>query len=761
MFEIRVETESFLRDLSRIYKGRQYDNKQIKNNVEEFLGKEIGFEIVNMKQYAEKIVNGNKYAIIFKSGRRCSATTGFIEKQDRLWIGEVDDLDVRYANQFLNEAVDAWCKDYKGDKSKPCYHRGRVVGYIDDGFKGYVVTGIHTKENYEECEYIYIVQSLEDIYNLELKLKHSDYEYARSAAVGYLPDPHYLKELVNWDKSKKYIAFIHSNIKSTNLIYKNDISDYHINPCKDFIDIQALGCNKKSCFYLTNYLKTIFEMPMSHPKANIDALAPEIYWAEHFPDAKGRIDYAAVRRHLLNATARVGNFDPARMRGSGYFMNEMGKPYARSENITYGDQDPKVKHIYGEKFYIPEAAPKFEDIKKKVHELIDIAKCFRWKKGFEENGAMLVAWCLLAPFSACLEYRPHIWINGLSHSGKTWIFGHFIKELMRGFCVTPGGNSTLYGITEGLNGSVKAIVHDEFETEIKASSDEKMKLIEFFRMCATADTDGSLALYKGTASGNALNTVQPVSMVALGSVQSCLERDVDQSRFLMLGLDKKIHNAKDFARAKKWVRNNFLSVIQRQSINYIFKHFDDLEEYISLKEDAFAEKYEEKSSHLSRLMAGLCGFLDFYHYEYDETYVERVLDDFNDNVVREDKRCLKHLLHTDFRLDNQFTNLYTVIREAYEMRLGDRNSANVTRRRMIDCGAYVKQSAFAPKFLDLYLNLDNDILTYKVMSSYPARNWKSILKASDLVEVRRRNVVMVPKYLDARHNKEVFDGEEF
>ena len=87
--------------------------QQIKNNVEEFLGKENGFEIVNMKQYAEKIVNGNKYAIIFKSGRRCSATTGFIEKQDRLWIGEVDDLDVRYANQFLNEAVDAWCKDYK------------------------------------------------------------------------------------------------------------------------------------------------------------------------------------------------------------------------------------------------------------------------------------------------------------------------------------------------------------------------------------------------------------------------------------------------------------------------------------------------------------------------------------------------------------------------------------------------------------------------------------------------------------------------
>ena len=710
---------------------------KIKEEIQKHLNTELKVELID--EMDKLFREGTRWAIVWLDGTTFCHAMGDFKQGDERFHGEpteeikriIEDAMERERVYGLNESYEYKLKD-EFDK---------VWGSVSDD--GAIVCvggrGVYAVANFGLSEYLVMVQTPQLVDIEQNNINKSRLSYTKSMAAFYCPPENYgwLKRYLNSKPGLKVITNVSLDKDFCRHIYKE--AGWKINPAKEFIDIKALGSTKKHAYYLSSYLKTVFEMPLSHPTASITAIAPHEFWSSQkiFYNNKNKLDMKLIRRWLLDETAKAGSLNVHEMRGAGYYLNHDGEVYARSENISFGVPNKYIKHLYGEKIYIPSSDARPLDIK----ELISVAKKFRWEAGFEHHGAMLVAWCLLAPFSACLNHRPHIWVNGLSHSGKTWIFTNFIRKLMRGFAITPGGNSTFYGLTEALNGSSKAIVHDEFESDTTSSKEEKNKIIEFFRMCATGDTDGGLSLYKGTAGSSGLNVLQPTSMVALGSVQSCLDRDVDQSRFLFLTLDKKIKNAQEFVKCKRWVKKNDLNTLQKRNIDYVFHNFSKVQEHIEETEDRFESLYEDQASHLTRLMSVLFGFLKFYGVEQNDEYVIDVLTKYKDGVSSEDQKIIKHLLYTDFRVGNTFTNIYALVLAAWSTRGSAENRFH--KSAMIQAGSFIKLNAFEENSLDVFIDLNNDIIDYKIMSSYPAKNWKSILKSSDRVHIVRPNVIRI------------------
>ena len=582
----------------------------------------------------------------------------------------------------------------------------------------------------KEASYIYITEKDYPPFKARLKAKRDQFQHLSSFDVMWVNAPTYeftqmvFKKLYKAGTRYLVIGPRTHEIEpiGANFVRRASYDDWHVNMRSDFIEINALGSTPEAFYYSSNYKNGVLKMPISHPKAHIMTLAPLKYWQDmgiFWRTGKRGQDYLcidAIRNYLMEMAAKVGTYSVSNMLSSGYYWNnETKRCYARSGFITYGTAPSGVDHSYGRYIYVP----KLPERRVRIEFFREVFDTFCWSEPY--MGRVLLGWVLLAPFCGALEFRPHCWINGETSAGKTWIFENVVCSMLGSLYCGFTMGTTEAGLIRGLEGMALPVVHDEFESDQSFKKSAKMSLIEFFRGCSTSAGD-KMSLTKGMQGGNATQSFKSSCMAILGSIKNCLDTPQDAARFLMLSLDKKKRQAKfKDVRPRCEGCADELHEMFKVHIDKAFHEFGSILHNIKYYEDKIKGAYPDLNHHSVRCIAGINGMLKFYDMAFSSEDIKKIVDNYENYVIRESDNILDSILLESFWHDGQNKNLLYYIRGAVR-RWGQQDGVYDVALKWHGIKLDVDG-----KRVNVTFNSRNRVFKHNVINRLGAKNWKQLL----------------------------------
>lgn len=232
------------------------------------------------------------------------------------------------------------------------------------------------------------------------------------------------------------------------------------------------------------------------------------------------IDAKGIGDMLMQACREAGPFHASRVRGAGIW-HENGKvvenlrgPLPHSQDYTY------VR--FGQ---LPEFEQENEVDSSKV---LDWLRLFPW--GHHGYAELLLGWLATAAICGVFEWRPHVFISGPKHTGKTTLIDG-ITTLLEPLVINIDGSSTEAGIRQLIGPDSRPVVIDEFESD---QNTHRMKsVVKLARSASSAK--GSVA--RGTPEGKALQFNLSVTFL-FAAINPVPGSNADQSRIVNLELEK-------------------------------------------------------------------------------------------------------------------------------------------------------------------------------------------------------------------------------
>ena len=255
-----------------------------------------------------------------------------------------------------------------------------------------------------------------------------------------------------------------------------------------------------------------------HPNdMELARLAKDDWWAEKFPSSSqdSGVDWKKAAKAILHRNQEVGDFDPARIRGRGFwrdgvrvvghFGDRLLPPGSTTTFLRPERYQGHDRMIYPRRRNIGWVHPKRALAASEIQVLVDMFTSLAWDD--EASGHLLAGWVALAPFSGLLDWRPHVWLTGPSGCGKTTVIRRMVLPLLGGMGLDLSDVKTKACIRRELEADALPVVHDGVESGA----------------CLKA----YLSLARRSSSR---------SMVLLSSCSAMLRAEADRSRFSILSL---------------------------------------------------------------------------------------------------------------------------------------------------------------------------------------------------------------------------------
>lgn len=298
-----------------------------------------------------------------------------------------------------------------------------------------------------------------------------------------------------------------------------------------------LGHDSGTFFYIPHSGRQIVELAAaSHKKLGLLQLAPASWWEQMFPSKQGA-DYDAAANSLIQRSYAAGIFDPRRIRGRGAWIDGESVVFHAGDRLVIGGEDVVIskhrsRYIYelGHRVETEQAEPATN---REAAKLLELCSLLSW--GDELAPKLLAGWCVLAPICGALRWRPHVWINGPSGTGKTWIFENIIKPMVGDASLFAQSSTTEAGIRQTLRSDALPVILDEAESEDKRGQQRMQAILELARQ---ASTETGAGILKGTASGKAMEFMVRSCFAFLSIGVAAVQR-ADTSRISNLELVKR------------------------------------------------------------------------------------------------------------------------------------------------------------------------------------------------------------------------------
>jgi putative DNA primase/helicase len=277
-------------------------------------------------------------------------------------------------------------------------------------------------------------------------------------------------------------------------------------------------------------------------------LAPINWWEISFPGDKGMNKKSAID-WLKRTSYKHGIFKVrAKIRGRGAWMDDGRVVYHLGDRLfvdgkEMGVDQIKSRYIYEQREELPMPAETALTDGEGAH-LIEIASMFRWEK--KVSGVLAAGWIALAPVCGALGWRPHVWITGEAHCGKSTFVERFAYPLTNEACVYAQGNSTEAGIRQDLDGAALPVIFDESEANNERESMRVDNVLSLIRQSSSASKARTL---KGTPVGKGME-FHIQSMFMLSSIGVSMKLQPDLERIAKLSLMKPEKG--DEAARNKW-----------------------------------------------------------------------------------------------------------------------------------------------------------------------------------------------------------------
>jgi hypothetical protein len=237
----------------------------------------------------------------------------------------------------------------------------------------------------------------------------------------------------------------------------------------------------------------------------------------------------------------------------------------------------------------------FEENSVEIREYLDITKNLSWEKQTRELSILsTVGWVGSAPLCGISIFRSHLWVDGPSFSGKTWVISNLIYPIINAFSINAFG-STEPGIRRSLNSRFVPLIYDEAEAETRGNA---LRIKQIIGLSRTSSTNKGDMIQ---AEGDGVTQFEIASSFCLSSITSQLDQVADKTRFSRATLGKPLRGQEFDDRVKSRVDalitedfcNRMLARIFTQSENFLRanKIFNSmLTDYLNI-EQRFSDVY--------------------------------------------------------------------------------------------------------------------------------------------------------------------------
>jgi putative DNA primase/helicase len=348
-------------------------------------------------------------------------------------------------------------------------------------------------------------------------------------------------------------------------------------PENDGVYFKFLGYDKdesgKIAYYFFSYeAKTVVKLsPSNMSKSNLMMIAPINWWEGMFP-GKSSVNIDAAQQYLISNSHTVGMFKDKMIRGRGAWKD--GSDYIihcgdhllikGKKNKLNGNKSRFVYEIGDSlNFGSTEQLPTAESGK-----IIDLISLLNWERGV--NSYLMAGWCVIAPFSGILPWRPHVWLTGAAGSGKSWTMEHVAKKLIGDIGVVMQGKTTEAYVRGKLQNDALPVLFDESDVD---SSTDKERVQSILALARSSSYENGGVVGKGTQSGGS-KEYQIRSCFMFSSIGVQLNQQSDRSRFTMLTLksfegDKNKGFAKFHDDWSKLVTDDFVKKLHSRTLELL------------------------------------------------------------------------------------------------------------------------------------------------------------------------------------------------
>ncbi|MFC1551533.1 hypothetical protein ACFL6P_03095 [Candidatus Latescibacterota bacterium] len=418
---------------------------------------------------------------------------------------------------------------------------------------------------------------------------------------------------------------------------------------------RCLGYDHEHFYYLSHRGQQVNDFTANqHTSRNLITLAPLQWWAEYFPGDRSP-NWQKAADTLINTCYSTGFYDQNRLRGRGAWYDERRVVLHHGDHLIV-DGARQELHDFDSN-YIYEAGPVTElssvapISKQEAHWLLEALEQLAWENSI--SAKLLAGWCVLAPISGALTWRPHVLITGSSGCGKSTLLERILKPLLGEASIFVLSNTTEAGIRQRLGNDAFPVIFDEAETENQHSQRRMDHVFELIRQ-SSSSAGGSIL--KGSQDGKGMS-FKIRSCFCLASIGVSLQQRSDQSRISVLGLTR--HHPNDvqdyFDELNHVIYRHLTSEWQAGMRARSIKMIPVIRKNISIFSQAVASVFGgnmRAGDQLGTLLAGAYSLSSDSVIDYQEAlkwveeqdWSEQQADDIETDEVRCLNKILQHIL---------------------------------------------------------------------------------------------------------------------
>jgi putative DNA primase/helicase len=188
--------------------------------------------------------------------------------------------------------------------------------------------------------------------------------------------------------------------------------------------------------------------------------------------------------------------------------------------------------------YIYETRPSIEDGSIEAEPLsceesakwAEVCSLLPWSR--YSDSRQFQGWVAVAILCGSIRWRPSVWIDGSSGSGKSWVFDNIVKPMLGGFGMYCQGATTEAGIRQQIRSDAMPVLIDELELDHQGRKGSIEGILTLMRQ---ASSSTNAKIHKGTKDGRGIE-YEARSCFYFTSTGSGAENRADQSRIQLLTL---------------------------------------------------------------------------------------------------------------------------------------------------------------------------------------------------------------------------------
>lgn len=272
----------------------------------------------------------------------------------------------------------------------------------------------------------------------------------------------------------------------------------------NFFPFRSLGFDHGTYYFMSSRSCQVLAFSgRSLTKNSLMELAPLRFWEDNFAGGKG-VQWDLAIDSVIGLCEQVGSYDPGRIRGRGAWFDQ-GRTVIHLGNKIYCSGDLyeltqfNTKYIYESGAALP--LPDFGKLDyTHLFKLAEINRSLNFsdktpgKTSF--NADLLTGWLVVSTVCGALDWRPHLWLTGLSGSGKSWILDNIVRKILGKQVIEAIGKSSEAGVRQAVNGDALPIVFEEAGD--RKGKNDFFEMQDMLFLARQSSTEGGGNILKGS-----------------------------------------------------------------------------------------------------------------------------------------------------------------------------------------------------------------------------------------------------------------------